>query len=102
MGMFDYIRYDDIRYQTRDTPLQCIADYKISAGKLWVEEHDSNPLLDYEKKNPRWVSCENFTGEIVFYRHLDKEYKVWETYSAYFHKGQLKEIHLLENNGETK
>jgi macrodomain Ter protein organizer (MatP/YcbG family) len=97
MGMFDYITFQGHRYQTKDTPLQLIGDYKIDDLQLWLEEHDSDPLLGYVKKNPRWVRCENFTGEIVFYRHLDKEYKVWETYSAYFHKGQLKEIHLLDH-----
>ena len=104
MGMFDYITYNGHKYQTKDTAAQSIDNYRILDNQLWYEEYDSewvNAETRFggyiEKKNPRWVICENFTGEVVFYRHLDKEYKVWETYSAYFHKGQLKELHLLEH-----
>lgn len=104
MGMFDYVSYNGFQYQSRTTPAQCLYEYKIQMDvetglvSLWVEEHDSNPLFDYEKINPRWVLCANFTGEVRFYRSLDKSRTKWEEYSAYFLKGRLREFHRLDDN----
>jgi hypothetical protein len=69
-------------------------------GTLWVEESDGEWIKDensllggyIKESNHRWVQVENYTGEIRFYRHLDKEYKVWEEFSAYFVQGQLKHL----------
>jgi len=104
MGMLDYVLWNGFRYQSRTTPAQFLYEYKIQADietglvSLWVEEHDSNPLLDYDKINPRWVLCEDFTGEVRFHRSLDKSHTKWEEYSAYFVKGRLREINRLDDN----
>lgn len=113
MGMFDYIRYKDIEYQTKDTPAQLLDNYEIrTVGSLWHEEYDIEVIEDdslplkiaWNQINKRWVFCSDFIGEIRFYRE-DTEaggYKAnkWIEYSAYFYNGYLREIHLLENKDE--
>ena len=107
MGMFDYIRYKDNVYQTRNTPAQLLDNYEIrTVGTLWHEDYDIEVIenddtllkVHLNQINKRWVFCSDFTGEIRFYRNLDKDYVIWEEYSAYFYNGYLREIHLLENN----
>jgi hypothetical protein len=101
MGMFDYLNFKGHDYQSKDTPNQWMANYEIREdGTLWVEESDGEWIKDensllggyIKESNHRWVQVENYTGEIRFYRHLDKEYKVWEEFSAYFVQGQLKHL----------
>ena len=101
MGMFDYLNFRGNDYQSKDTPNQWMANYAIREdGTLWVEESDGEWIKDensllggyIKESNHRWVQVENYTGEIRFYRHLDKEYKVWEEFSAYFVQGQLKHL----------
>lgn len=101
MGMFDYLNFRGNNYQSKDTPNQWMANYEIREdGTLWVEESDGEWIKDensllggyIKESNHRWVQVENYTGEIRFYRHLDKEYKVWEEFSAYFVQGQLKHL----------
>lgn len=101
MGMFDYLNFRGNDYQSKDTPNQWMANYEIREdGTLWVEESDGEWIKDensllggyIKESNHRWVQVENYTGEIRFYRHLDKEYKVWEEFSAYFVQGQLKHL----------
>jgi hypothetical protein len=105
MGLFDTIRYKNHEYQTKDTPKQCLDNYEIRGdGTLWTEDYDSKCVSDSEHIlggymhcfNHRWVQVENFTGEIRFYRNLDKECKNWEEFSAYFVKGQLKHLENIE------
>ena len=104
MGMFDYVRYNGHQYQTKDTPAQLLDHYEIREdGTLWhtaydVEwvEDDAYFLKAYLRHfNEREEFCGDFIGEIRFYRQLDKEYKIWEEYSAYFVKGQMREIHKI-------
>jgi hypothetical protein len=105
MGMFDYITYKDHQYQTKCTPAQGLDNYQIrDDGTLWYEKYQADWIENdsifggyLEKKNEEWVFCSDFTGEIRFYRHLDKTYKNWEEFSSYFHLGIMKEIHLLES-----
>jgi hypothetical protein len=101
MGMFDYLNFRGNDYQSKDTPNQWMANYEIREdGTLWVEESDGEWIKDensllggyIKESNHRWVQVEKYTGEIRFYRHLDKEYKVWEEFSAYFIDGQLKHL----------
>jgi hypothetical protein len=101
MGMFDYLNFRGNDYQSKDTPNQWMANYEIREdGTLWVEESDGEWIKDensllggyIKESNHRWVQVEKYTGEIRFYRHLDKEYKVWEEFSAYFVQGQLKHL----------
>ena len=104
MGMFDYITYKGNKYQTRDTPSQTLDNYEIREdGTLWhntycmewVDEPDHLLKGYFNQFNFEWKFCDDFIGEIKFYRQLIKN-TVWEIYSAYFYKGVLREIHLLE------
>jgi hypothetical protein len=99
MGMFDYIRYKEHEYQTKDTPKQFMDHYEIREdGTLWTENYKSEWIEDPDallggyinQYDHVWEQCVNFTGEIVFYRNLDEEYKNWEELSAYFVQGELK------------
>ena len=107
MGMFDYLNFKGHQYQSKDTPRQVMDQYEIREdGTLWVHSYDCEWVEDkndwlggrLNHFNYRWEQLEGFTGEIVFYRNLDKEYKIWEEYSAYFVKGKL--MHL-EPIGDT-
>jgi hypothetical protein len=105
MGMFDYIYYKGEEYQTKDTPKQFCDKYKIEADQdsghecLWTELFDSEWVTDenhllgaYMKTwNHHWVKDE-YTGNIVFYRNVDKTYKKWNQYNAIFENGLLREI----------
>jgi hypothetical protein len=104
MGMFDYIRYNQHEYQTKDTPNQLMDNYEIREnGTLWVEKYDTEWIEDpnaflggyINQINHIWKQLDNYTGEIRFYRHLDKDYKIWEEISAYFVKGNLKHLEKL-------
>ena len=109
MGMFDYINYKDQEYQSKDTPDQALSYYKIEADEngheyLWLQHYDSEWITDeghlfgaYEKQsNHHWVRCDDFTGNIVFYRNVDKTYKKWNQYNAFFIKGKLDYIYKWE------
>ena len=106
MGMFDYIRFDGYEYQTKDTPNQLLDNYEIKDGFLYEEQYVSEWIDDENslfkgyliKKNEKWVKNENFTGEIRFYRNLDKEYKVWEEFSSFFIKGKMEKLVKLEDD----
>jgi hypothetical protein len=106
MGMFDNIRYDGYNYQTKDTPAQALDQYHIKDdGTLWHTEYDVEWIEDggmfggyIEQHNHRDVFCADFTGEIRFYRSLDKEHRKWEEYSTYFLKGNLREIHKISGD----
>jgi hypothetical protein len=106
MGMFDYINYKEQEYQTKDTPKQYCEYYSIEADQesghvyLWVEEYDAEWIESEEyflgayikQSNHRWVRCDDFTGDIVFYREVDKTYKKWHQYTATFINGKMTEI----------
>lgn len=117
MGMFDYVncRYplplagaNGLEYQTKS--LDCAMDsYEIREdGTLWHEEYDvedrSNPNADgfmrlvgmLTRVNRRWEPLE-LTGEVCFYGSMRDDWKNWIEWSAYFVRGQLKELHLLEH-----
>ncbi len=109
MSMFDHITFNNELYQTKDTPKQTLDNYEIDIDqesgqyKLWHEQYEAKWVEDsgspfgghLTKENPHWQFCDTFTGEIRFYRSKDVNYETWEEYSAYFHNGNLKEIHLL-------
>jgi hypothetical protein len=111
MGMFDYIRYNGYEYQTKNTPAQLLDYYDIHEdGTLWHNNYDCEWVEDensffkgyLRQFNERKEFCANFIGEIKFYRHLDKKYKKWEEFSAYFVNGKLRELHQIsgENNDD--
>jgi hypothetical protein len=103
MGMFDYLYYEGKEYQTKDTPNQGLDKYKLEHDQvsghlfLWVQEYDSEWVEDeghifgmYEKQsNHHWVRCDDFDGNICFYRNVDKTYKKWNQYSALFMNGKV-------------
>ena len=112
MGMFDQLYYKDVEYQTKDTPDQALSNYMIEVDKesgheyLWLEKYDSEWIKDeghifgayIQESNHQWVRCDDFDGNIVFYRNVDKTYKKWNQYSALFMNGKV--IKLTKWEGE--
>ena len=111
MGMFDQLFYKDEEYQTKDTPDQALSNYKIETDEqcndyLWVEEYDVELIKDedhifgcyMEHSNHHWVRCDDFTGNILFYRNVDKTYKKWNQYNAMFIKGKMVFIYKWEGD----
>lgn len=125
MGMYDHLtcKYplplvgaNERHYQTKD--LECMLDnYEIREdGTLWHEAYDSRFEEDEKAffgfyiyhDNKRWEVVE-YTGEVRFYDFLPsaktKAQKFsdgnsgdgWIEWSAYFHEGKLKELHLIEH-----
>jgi hypothetical protein len=105
MGMFDNIEYRGRQYQTKDTPLQTLDNYKIEQDqdsghwRLWHEEYDSewvdsdeNALFGgtFHQSNHRWVCCDDFDGLIRFYYYRSNEDQ--EEYEALFMDGQMLKI----------
>lgn len=102
MGMLDYIHYKGKEYQSRTTPAQLCDEYEIkSDNTLWYEDYELEVIDDgqsifgprWEKKNKRWVFCEDFTGEIRFYRAIDAD--KWEELTAYFINGKTESVNEL-------
>jgi hypothetical protein len=86
MGMFDYLicemplpDYPDFdkvyTFQTKCTPSQCMTTYKINKdGSLFVKKSEQKWVEDdslvgghMEETDVKWVVCDNYTGQIVFY-----------------------------------
>lgn len=105
MGMFDEIRcrmslpvdigvdHKDHWFQTKS--MECgLRKYEIRANaSLWFFSND----LD------KWIACDGFIGEIVFYGFaseisLEKPLAStgWLELSAYFVRGELKHLELLQ------
>lgn len=82
MGMFDYIKYNDKTYQTKDTPAQFMEHYEIRGDELWYErvkrewvDDDSHFLGGYLNKiSSEWHFLDTFTGGICFYDYPKEEY----------------------------
>ena len=104
MGMFDYLRCsyplpvegaNDRNYQTKDTPAQLLDKYEIREdGTLW---HQS---VDYDEEaipEAPFIQCGNFTGEIRFYDFTKPNHEGWIEWSAYFTKGKIAALNLIEN-----
>jgi len=113
MGMFDNLEYRGRQYQTKDTPLQTLDNYKIEQDQdsghwyLWHEEYDSE-WVDSDgflggtivQSNERWVRCDNFDGEIRFYYYRSNEDQ--EEYRALFMDGQMLKIRLTQGEPLTE
>ena len=114
MGMFDNIEYQGRQYQTKDTPLQTLDNYKIEQDqdsghwRLWHEEYDSE-WVDSEdgflggsivQSNERWVCCDNFDGLIRFYYYRSDEDQ--EEYEALFMDGRMLKIKLIHGEPLTE
>lgn len=119
MGMYDQVKClyplsvegaNERDYQTKD--LNCFLDnYEIREdGRLWHQEYEvedhSDPNAEGWRRlsgmmtrvEKRWEPCA-YTGEIRFYDSIEKThpYRGWIEWSAYFHHGTLKELHLVKH-----
>ena len=113
MGMFDNLEYCGRQYQTKDTPLQTLDNYKIEQDQdsghwyLWHEEYDSE-WVDGDgflggtivQSNERWVRCDDFDGELRFYYYRSDEDQ--EEYRALFMDGQMLKIRLTQGEPLTE
>ena len=114
MGMFDYIRYKNEVYQTKDTDRQFLDSYKIETDQesghdyLWLEDYDADWVSEpdelfggyLKRSNVRWVRQDNFDGLLHIYRNLDDTYKVWEEYDLLFMDGKvIKTVKKERNDG---
>jgi hypothetical protein len=114
MGMFDNLEYRGRQYQTKDTPLQTLDNYKIEQDQasghwyLWHEEYDSEWIDSADgflggtivQSNERWVRCDDFDGEIRFYYYRSDEDQ--EEYRALFMDGQMLKIRLTQGEPLTE
>ena len=113
MGMFDNIMYKGRQYQTKDTPLQTLDNYKIEQDqdsghwRLWHEEYDSEWVEDeglfggtIVQSNERWMCCDDFDGVIRFYWYRSEEDQ--EEYEALFMDGQMLKIKMTHGEPLTE
>ena len=113
MGMFDNIEYRGRQYQTKDTPLQTLDNYRIEQDQasghwhLWHEEYDSEWVEDdgflggtIRQSNERWVRCDDFDGLIRFYYYRSETDQ--EEYEALFMDGQMLKIQLTQGEPLTE
>ena len=113
MGMFDNIHYKGRQYQTKDTPLQTLDNYKIEQSQddghwyLWHEEYDSEWVDDeglfggtIVQSNERWVCCDDFDGLICFYWYRSEEDQ--EVYEALFMDGRMLKIKMTHGEPLTE
>ncbi len=99
----------DLEFQTKDLEPNFCDNYKITkGGYLYQEKYDIEDRSDPKAKgwrriigsmtrvNQRWVKkC--YTGEVVFYTTLGEINNFgWIEFSAYFEKGKLKIVNLVE------
>jgi hypothetical protein len=113
MGMFDNLEYRGRQYQTKDTPLQTLDNYKIEQDQtsghwyLWHEEYDAEWVAEeglfggcMKQSNQRWVCCSDFDGEIRFYYYRSEEDQ--EEYKALFMDGRMLKIKLTHGEPLTE
>lgn len=118
MGMFDNLTckaalplpaYQDMVFQTKDTPRQFMTDYVIKEnGTLWHSEHDYEDHSDPNAKgimrivgsmtrvNERWVQDVEFTDYINFYNSLGEYGSGWIEFKAHIVRGVLQSIEVVE------
>jgi hypothetical protein len=116
MGMFDNLEYKGRQYQTKDTPSQTLDNYKIEQDPgtgdwlLWHEEYDVDWITDAEhfgggymkQYNQRWVCCEDFDGNLRFYRNEEDRPDRWIEYRALFMDGRMLKIREVVDEPLTK
>ena len=109
MGMFDNLEYKGRQYQTKDTPLQTLDNYKIEQDQdsghwyLWHEEYDAEWVAEeglfggsIKQSNHRWVCCDDFDGAIRFYYYRSEEDQ--EEYRTLFMDGRM--LKIKQTQGE--
>jgi hypothetical protein len=102
MGMFDYIHYNNEKYQTKDTPDQGMSTYEIRGNELWfkdveyewVESEDALFGGHLEEQSHEWKFMSHFDGLIRFYRTLGDD--EWEEYKALFMDGKIIKLEKVE------
>jgi hypothetical protein len=52
MGVFDYVKHDGRRYQTKDTPDQWMHEYRIVGGRLLGDEWHTELVPKAERPYP--------------------------------------------------
>lgn len=100
MGLFDKVKVrvslppgtPDVIWQTKDLRCQMLTYEIREDGSLWAMDDLMGDGWARHEIEPRLV--DNFTGEMTFYDYGPD--KVWWEFSAYFVKGQLKELHQIE------
>jgi len=108
MGMFDYIRYNEGEYQTKDTPEQCMETYEIRGDELWYKEVEREFVegSDYffgwclREISHEWKFMNKFDGMIRFYRDIGKdenEHYIWEEYRALFMNGKIIKLEEIKD-----
>jgi hypothetical protein len=113
MGMFDNLEYRGRQYQTKDTPMQTLDNYKIEQDQdsghwqLWHQEYDARWVEEeglfggsIEQSNHRWVHCADFDGEIRFYYYRSDEDQ--EEYRALFMDGRMLKIRCIKGEPLTE
>ena len=119
MGMFNYLRChyplpgegtNELEFQSKDTRAQLCDQYEIRAdGTLWHQNYDTEDRSDPNAEgleallgmctsvNHRWEQ-DFMTGEVSFYTSVGKwPNDQWIEFSAYFVKGQLKQLELIQD-----
>lgn len=106
--MFDYLHYNGVEYQTKDTDRQTLDNYKIAVDQdsghsfLWVEKYESEWQDDesamfggyLRQYNKHWEHCDNYTGGLRFY--TIGENKEWIEYLAELKNGLLLTIERVK------
>ena len=122
MGMFDYLSVADKLptnaeidasgidlykepFQTKDLD-NVMATYYIQGGRLFVEKYKVTEWVEdpegfaggyIDRKEPYQEEVFDHHGKINFYHFIDKDgYDHWVEYDAYFNRGKLEEIKLVE------
>ena len=122
MGMFDYISVADklptnaeidaacldmhsTPFQTKDLD-NIMATYYIQGGKLFVEKYRNTEWVEnsesfmggyIDRQDPYQEEVFDHHGKIRFYHMIDKDgYDHWIEYEAYFTRGKMEEIKLVE------
>ena len=112
--MFDNLEYQGKQYQTKDTPLQTLDNYKIEQDPasghwyLWHEEYDSDWVQEHGQlfggtlvqSNERWVRCADFDGAVRFYHYGSEEDQ--EEYQALFMDGCMLKIKTIRGEPLTE
>jgi hypothetical protein len=50
--MFDYVLHEGRRFQTKDTPDQCLSEYRIENGRLLHDEYHLESVPEAERPFP--------------------------------------------------
>ena len=89
MGMFDYVTHEGVQYQTKDTPMQWLHEYRIENGRLVTHEGHIEAVPKNERPYPEADGLRGLFGSVRFVvdRHnVDQE---WHGY-----------LYLIAPNGD--